>query len=99
MKWFPPMAAVSPSPMVVMTVSSGRIILMPVAKARTRPWVVCIVLKSRMKGVRLEQPIPPTTITSSFLSLRASIAWTSALTTTPLPQPGHQTLGSFSTRK
>ena len=39
MKWFPPMAVQSPSPITSTTVSSGRCSLIPVANARERPWV------------------------------------------------------------
>ena len=40
MKWLPPMAMASPSPMMTMTWSFGFASLMPVAKVRARPCVV-----------------------------------------------------------
>ena len=45
MKWLPPMAVASPSPVMTMTFSSGCASLMPVAKGSARPWAVCRVLK------------------------------------------------------
>ena len=46
MKWFPPIAVASPSPLTTRTCLSGFAILIPVAKPSARPWVVCSVLKS-----------------------------------------------------
>ena len=45
------------------TVSSGRAIFSPEAKASERPWVVCTVLKSRWPGMREVQPMPETMAT------------------------------------
>ena len=42
MKWLPPMASASPSPVMIHTISSGRETLMPEAKDGARPWSVCI---------------------------------------------------------
>ncbi len=44
MRWLPPMAVASPSPEMTTTSFSGLASLMPVAKVRARPWVVCRVL-------------------------------------------------------
>ena len=42
MKWLPPMASASPSPVMIHTISSGRETLMPEAKDGARPCSVCI---------------------------------------------------------
>ena len=42
MKWLPPMASASPSPVTIHTISSGRDTLMPEAKDGARPCSVCI---------------------------------------------------------
>ena len=42
MKWFPPIASASPSPVTTQTISSGRETLSPEAKEGARPWSVCI---------------------------------------------------------
>ena len=42
MKWLPPMASASPSPVTTQTCSSGRESLSPVAKDGARPCRVCI---------------------------------------------------------
>jgi len=40
MKWLPPMASASPSPVAIHTSSSGRASFRPVAIAGARPWMV-----------------------------------------------------------
>ena len=60
MKWLPPMANASPSPIGTMTCRSGRDILMPVAKASALPCSVCMVWKSTYPAMRAEQPMPDT---------------------------------------
>jgi len=40
MVWLPPIDSPSPSPVATHTSSSGRAILMPVAMAGARPWMV-----------------------------------------------------------
>ena len=42
MKWLPPMASASPSPVTTQTISSGRETLSPEAKEGARPCSVCI---------------------------------------------------------
>ena len=42
MKWLPPMASASPSPVTIQTISSGRETLSPEAKDGARPCSVCI---------------------------------------------------------
>ena len=42
MKWLPPMASASPSPVTTQIWSSGRDSLRPAAKEGARPWIVCI---------------------------------------------------------
>ena len=42
MKWLPPMASASPSPVTIQTMSSGRDTLSPEAKEGARPCSVCI---------------------------------------------------------
>ncbi len=42
MKWFPPMAPRSPSPVKTTTLSSGLDSFSPVANAIGLPWVVCM---------------------------------------------------------
>ena len=46
MRWLPPIAVQSPSPVMTITCRSGRAILMPVANVNVRPCVVCSVLTS-----------------------------------------------------
>jgi len=40
-KWFPPIARESPSPMGTMAFRLGRESLTPVAKVNALPWIVC----------------------------------------------------------
>ena len=42
MKWLPPMASASPSPVITHTISSGRETFSPEAKDGARPCSVCI---------------------------------------------------------
>jgi hypothetical protein len=42
MKWLPPMARASPSPVITHTISSGRDTFSPEAKEGARPCSVCI---------------------------------------------------------
>ena len=42
MKWLPPMASASPSPVMIHTISSGRETFRPEAKDGARPCSVCI---------------------------------------------------------
>ena len=42
MKWLPPMASASPSPVTTQTDSSGRAIFSPLAIAGARPWMLCM---------------------------------------------------------
>ncbi len=99
MKWFPPMAVASPSPVTTMTVRSGRAIFTPVAKVIARPCVVWSVFTSTYPGVRLEQPMPETMQISSRERPIRSIARRIALRTIPSPQPGHQISGNLSRRR
>ena len=41
MKWLPPMASASPSPVTTQTLRSGREVARPVAIAGARPWIEC----------------------------------------------------------
>src|SRR5674476_741274 len=94
-KWLPPMAVASPSPMTTITWSLGLASLTPVAKVKARPWVVWSVLKSTYTLIRPAQPIPVTRTMSSLANPVRSIALISAPRTMPLPHPGHQTWGNF----
>ena len=42
MKWFPPMARPSPSPLICQMARSGLATFAPVAMAAARPWIVCM---------------------------------------------------------
>src|SRR5579884_1249457 len=99
MRWLPPMARPSPSPVMTMTVSSGRASLRPVAKAGARPWVAWRVQKSIIPGSRLLQPMPATTATRSWGRPTRSMARRSAPATIPWLQPGHRTWGILGSRR
>ena len=83
MKWFPPIAVASPSPLTTMTRLSGFAILIPVANPSARPCVVCSVLKSTYPGSRDAQPMPDTRATSSLAIFIASTARRRDLKTIP----------------
>ena len=83
MKWFPPMAVASPSPLTTMTFLSGRDIFRPVAKGSARPCVVCSVFQSTYPGRREAHPIPETSAMSSFWIFSESTARRSDLKTIP----------------
>ncbi len=83
MKWFPPIAVASPSPLTTMTFLSGFAIFRPVAKGRARPCVVCSVFQSMYPGSRDAHPIPETSAMSSLGILRESTARRSDLKTIP----------------
>ena len=61
MKWFPPIAAASPSPVMTMARSSGRARSAPVATAGALPWRDQMASNPRYWEVtREEHPIPAT---------------------------------------
>ncbi len=99
MKWFPPMAVRSPSPLYTTTLSSGFASFRPVANGIARPCVVWKESRFRYPATLPEQPIPETTATLSRSSPLDSSAWAKQLTVVPIPHPGHQMWGMRSMRR
>ena len=93
MKWLPPMAARSPSPVKTTTLRFGFAILTPVANAMARPWVVWSESVRMYPGARDEQPIPETKTVSSFFQPIWSIAASVQLMIVPFPQTGTVDMG------
>ena len=60
MKWFPPIAPRSPSPVNTTTLRSGLESLSPVANAIALPWVVWSASELMYSGILEEHPMPPT---------------------------------------
>ena len=99
MKWLPPMARASPSPMGTKRVSSGLESFTPVAKARARPCRVCREWKSTYPEILAEQPIHEIMTISFMLSSCSYTAHNSELRIVPWTQPGHHIWGKKRCRR
>ena len=91
-RWLPPIATQSPSPMMTMTLRPGSAALAPVATASARPWAVCTVDQFRYVVMRPAQPMPAITQVRSGSRSSDRTASIRALVTMPFEQPGHQSV-------
>ena len=99
MKWFPPIANRSPSPLITATCSSGFASFIPVARAIGRP---CVVWKESMfkyPATLPIQPIPETTTILSMSKPNSSMARTKQFIMIPHPHPAHHIGGNLSNLK
>ena len=98
MKWLPPIAARSPSPVKTTTWSVGSASFTPVANASARPWVVWSESAATYPAAREEQPIPETTTVRSGSQPMPSTAAMVQFRIVPFEQPLHQMCGRRSAR-
>ena len=98
-RWLPPIAKRSPSPLITATFNLGLAIFTPVANAIARPCVVWKASDFIYPEALPAQPIPETTTSLSMSKSKSFRAWAKEFSNIPSPHPSHQMWGILSVLK